>query len=209
LGVFANIGLLLSYYWGDLSDPIVSRLSLPLHGVLALLIGCTVAWLAKVWRPSVVPAAIVAALIAYTVWGLPVNQRLNDYNLVEKLQRWELSVVQERAPMTRLVITSRSPLFWFCQGVSSTSIARAGSQVHGLAYHWARHSFDEVLVLQELIQSGRDGSLVLAKESVLPDAVKLEAIAQTRVGLRVHRVSRVTEIKPDELPPQKSSSKEP
>lgn len=209
LGVLANMGLLLAYYWGDLSDPIVSRLSLPLHALTAILIGGAVAWLAKVWRPVVVPVALVTALISYTAWGLPVNQRLNTFNLVDTLQQWEQAVVNARPPMTRFVITDRSPLFWFCQGVSSSSTMRAVTQVHGLAYHWIRHSFDEILVMQELAPEGPDGKLLIVKGAALPDAVKLEVIAQTRIGGRVHRVSKVRDIVLGELPPAKPSSEKP
>lgn len=202
LGVFANLGLLLAYYWGDLSDPIVSRLSLPVHALLAILVGGAVAWLARVWRPVAVPAAIFAALTAYTAWGLPVNQRLNDFNLVAALQRWELSVINDRVPMTRLVITDRSPLFWFCQGISSSSTRRAVTEVRGLAYHWQHHSFDEVLVMQELAPCGPHGEMMVVESAMLPDAVKLESIAQTRIAGRVHRISRIIDIKMDELLPR-------
>jgi len=200
-GVFANLGLLMAYYWGDLTDPIVSRLGLPLHALLAILVGCAAGWLAKVWRSWISPAAIVGALTSYMAWGLPVNQRLTDFNLVETLQRWQLRVVLERGSMTRLVISDRSPLFWFCQGVSSTSNERAASLISGLAYHWAHRSFDEILVMQAMVPEGQGGILIPLTDAVLPAAVKLEQVAQTRIAGQVHRISRIVDIDTDKLPP--------
>ena len=198
LGVLGNLGLLLAYYWGDLSDPIVSRLALPLHALLAILIGGAVAWWARAYRPGAVREAVVAALVCYTVWGLPTNQSLSDYNHVETLQGWQLGVVEKLPPRTRLVITDRSPLFWFTHGVSSTAPARVHERLAGLGKHWAWGSFDEILVMQELVLESPDGELVPRADSALPEAVKLERVAQTRISGRVHRISRVVEIEVDE-----------
>lgn len=205
LGVLANLGLLLAYYWGDLSDPIVSRLSLPLHALLAILIGATIAWLAKTRYPWIAPAAITTALLVYGTWGLRVNQRMTDFNQVATVQSWQLGVVRELEntnPTTRLIITSQSPLFWFSHGLSSTFHGRVNSRVRLLARHMQWQSFGEVLVMQECAPEGPDGAIVSIPETRLPEAFKLEPVAQTRIGARIHRISRISHIAMDELPPE-------
>ena len=117
LGVGINLALLLAYYWGDLSDPIVSRLSLPLHALLALAIGGGVGCLEnhRPWRLA--GPVIVAALISYGVWGASVTQNISDLNLIETTQRWELAVIRRLPPSERLILSDKSPLFWFIQGM--------------------------------------------------------------------------------------------
>lgn len=195
LGVGGNLALLLAYYWGDLSDPIVSRLSLPLHALLALAVGAAVVMLeqAKGWR--LVGPAIAVILICYGLWGAPMTRRLPDLNLIETTQRWELSVIARLPSAERLILTDKSPLFWFAQGMGSTSCDRARQRAEGLAYHWRARSFQEILVTQRFAPGGADGNWVLESASRLPEGVILEPLAQHRFGIKLQRLSRVIDVK--------------
>ncbi len=200
LGVVANLGLLLSYYWGDLSDPIVSRLSLPLHALLALAVGAAAAWLAaRGWRWIGI-ATPVAALAAYMAWGLPTNKRLPPFYIVDTAQRWENAFIASLPPKSRLVITDKSPLFWFARNTSSFANVNVQNRLEAIAYHWQRHTFDEILVLQRLGPTTSAGELRLEPSCVLPDAIELEPLAETRIGARIQRISRVREIRVDAPP---------
>jgi hypothetical protein len=194
-GVLVNLVLLLAYYWGDLSDPIVSRLALPLHALLALAVGAAVALLEKTngWR--LVGPVLAVILICYGVWGTGMTRRLPGLNLIETTQRWELSVVDRLPPAQRLVITDKSPLFWFAQGMGSTSCERAAQRIEGLAYHWRAHSFQEILVTQRLAPVGADGGWMIEPGSRLPDGVILEPLAHHRFGIKLQRVSRVVDVR--------------
>jgi hypothetical protein len=196
VGVAGNIVLLLAYFWGDLSDPIVSRLSLPLHALIALMIGGTVGLLERhrPWRLA--GPAVAAALVCYGVWGARVTQNLLDINLIEAAQRWELSVVKKLPPAERLVLTDKSPLFWFAQGMGSSSCVRASQNAAGLAYHWRIGSFQEIIVTQHFVPIGADGGWMLGEDSRLPAGVSLEPLAERRFGSKLQRVSRVTAVTP-------------
>jgi hypothetical protein len=200
-GVGVNLGLLLAYYWGDLSDPIVSRLALPLHAVLALAIGGGIGLLEKnrPWRLA--GPAICTALLCYGVWGARVTQNLPDLNQVETAERWELSVIKRLPPAERLVLTDKSPLFWFAQGMGSTSCARARQMAAGLEYHWRARSFQEILVIQRFSPCGAEGGWMLDADSRIPASIVLMPMAEHRFGARLQRVSRVVDIQPPCVPP--------
>lgn len=196
-GVLVNLGLIMAYYWGDLSDPVASRLALPLHMLTAILVGWMVAQVPAVWRGRAVGLALGCAVLAYQAWGLRVNPRLNQLNVVETVQRWEQRVVAARGPGTRMVITDKSPLFWFAQGLGATSIVRASARAEGFAYHLAHHTFSEILVTQALRASTPEGDFQIEAPHRLPPEFVLEPVAERRIGARLQRISVLKEIRMD------------
>jgi hypothetical protein len=196
LGTGINLGLLLAYYWGALSDPIVSRLALPLHALLALSIGGCIGLFEKLRPVRLAGPAIVTALLCYGVWGGRVTQNISGLNQVEAAQRWELSVVNRLPPAQRLILTDKSALFWFAQGVGATSCFRAVLCADGLAYHWRARSFQEILVTQRFEPLGAEGGWIPDPESRLPAGVTLEPLAEHRFGVKLQRISRVVDITP-------------
>ncbi|MCU0791335.1 MAG: glycosyltransferase family 39 protein [Opitutaceae bacterium] len=209
LGVTGNLALLMAYYWGDLSDPVVSRLSLPFHALLALLTAAAVARLAAGWRERATGWAMAAATLAYVGWGLPVNQRLNDLNTLETAHRWEVAVLEARGPARRLVITDKSPLSWFALGVPAIMPGRVLMRPDALPFHLKHHTFDEVVVSQALHpRKEDDGGFVLADEHALPANYVLEPIAERRIGGRLQRMSVLREIKVDAAAAEPVSSPE-
>ena len=61
--IWANLGLLMFYYWGNLDDPIVSRLSLPFCALLALAIAWACGQVRPAWRGSVVSVTCAGHVI--------------------------------------------------------------------------------------------------------------------------------------------------
>jgi hypothetical protein len=95
-----------------------------------------------------------------------------------------------------LVLTDKSPLFWFAQGMGSSSCVRASQNAAGLAYHWRIGSFQEIIVTQHFVPIGADGGWMLGEDSRLPAGVSLEPLAERRFGSKLQRVSRVTAVTP-------------
>lgn len=197
LGVLGNLALLMAYYWGDLSDPVVSRLSLPFQALLALAIAAALGMVPVAWQTRAAGGALAAALACYLAFGLPVNWRLTALNTTETAQRWEERVVAARGPATRLVLTDKSPLSWFVRGVGSTTIERGLLRKDALAFHLRHHSYEEILVTQTLVPTSADGDLRVARADVLPPEFVLEPIAERRIGSRLQRISLLREIKVD------------
>lgn len=197
LGVLANLALLMAYYWGDLSDPVVSRLSLPIHALLALAIAAALALVPVRWQTRATGGALAAALACYLGFGLPVNWRSTALNTTETAQRWEERVVAARGPATRIVLTDKSPLSWFVRGVGSTTIERGVLRKDALAFHLRHHSYQEILVTQTLVPTSAEGDLRVARADVLPPEFVLEPIAERRIGSHLQRISVLREIKVD------------
>jgi len=200
LGVLGNLALLMAYYWGDLSDPVVSRLSLPLHALLALAVAAALGLVPVRWQTRAAGGALTAALAAYVAFGLPVNWRLTELNTTETAQRWEQRVVDARGPATRMILTDKSPLSWFVRGVGATTIERGVLRKDALAFHLRHHSYEEILVTQTLVPTSAEGDLRLARADVMPPEFVLEPIAERRIGSRLQRISVLREIKVDAAP---------
>lgn len=200
-GVAANLALLLAYYWGDLTDPIVARLSLPLHAMLAVAIGAAMVTLERVHGRRLLALAVVGAAGCYAAFGGRVTQNLADLNLIESSMRWELAVVRSLPPAERMIICEKSPLFWFMQGMGGTSCLRAAQKQDGLAYHWRARSFQEILVTQRLTPASAEGGWTIEWDSRLPDGFVLETLAERRFGAKLQRVSRVVDIRAASVAP--------
>lgn len=199
LGAWGNLALLMAYYWGDLSDPVVSRLSLPFQATLALLIAAAVGRLPGGWRKPAGAWAVALACLSYVAFGVGVNQSLGDLNSVETTQRWEFEVLRRRGPANRVIITDKSPLSWFVREVPAVMPGRLVMNPDGLPFHLRHHSFDEVLVTQTLQTSGVNGDFMTPDEHKLPAGYVLETLAERRVGSKIRRISRLVEIKADEI----------
>ena len=199
LGILCNLSLLMAYYWGDLSDPVVSRLSLPFHALIALLLAAAIGRLRPAWKPRVAAWAVGLAVVGYGVFGVRVNQRLDQQNTIETTQCWEVDFLKKRGVANRLIITDKSPLSWFVRDVAAIMPGRVYVKPDALPYHFRHHTFDEVLITQTLEPIG-DGKYWITPEHRLPATYVLELLAERRFGTKLHRISRLVEIKMDEDP---------
>ncbi len=205
LGIAGNMALLMAYYWGDLSDPVVSRLSLPFHALIALMLAAAIGRAPSAWRAGLAGWSVLFALVAYVSFGLKTNQRLDIQNNTEVAQRWEVDVLRRRGPANRLVLTDKSPLSWFVRDVPAIMPGRLVIKPDSLAFHMRHHSFDEILITQTLQPAGPD-KFWMPPDTVLPPNYVLELIAERRVGSKLHRISLIKEIKVDAPPANKVSS---
>ncbi|MDD3180242.1 MAG: glycosyltransferase family 39 protein [Opitutaceae bacterium] len=202
MGVLANLGLIMCYYWGELDDPIVTRLSLPVHLLLALLAvagwrelislrGMTVAS----WRwPGY---AVVAALLTFTLPAV-ARDRYTAGNLLRKNFEWERRIAAGYWPASGLVITNRSPLCWLAEGVPAIEFDRARARAPYVRWHMAHHSLGTVLVMQRVLVQGADGGWRVDATDEVPPNWRLETVAVRRFGVTLTRISRLVAIDPDE-----------
>ncbi len=197
LGAFGNMALLMAYYWGDLSDPIVSRLSLPFHAMLALAIAAVLGRVPQGRRERLARWSVAGALLVYLGVHLPVNQRLTELNTVETALGLERELLAKRGEGNRLIATDKSPLAWFIQGSSSTTVRRLEMRREGVEFHLRQGTFDEIIVTQTLRPLGAEGGFAVMPDDRLPPEFVLEPLAEWRIGARLQRVSRLREIKVD------------
>lgn len=199
--IAANLALLMAYYWGQLDDPIVARLSLPFCALLALSLGSVAAQVPAAWRRPAVALVIGGALLSYLTTGLRVNATHWELNLLLRETRWEADELARRGPAKRLVVSNKSPLYWLLHEVPSLPLSRARWRAEQIKFHLDHHTFDEVIVLQTLRPVGAEGGFQLEPEDRLPPAFELEPLAERQWGSHLARISRVRQIRLDAAPP--------
>lgn len=192
--IAAGLGLLMFYYWGQLDDPIVSRLSLPFSALLALCLADAAArlprWPAQRWAVIM----ILGACLSYVSTGLRVNAIHWELNLLAREIQWEKSVLATLPPTNRLLISNKSPIYWITQERPVISITRARWRAPQIKFHLDRQTFDEVLVFQIYRPAGADDGFQLEAEDRLPSNYELETVAERRFGSRIARISRLTRL---------------
>lgn len=196
--IWANLGLLMFYYWGNLDDPIVSRLSLPFCALLALCMAWACGQVRPAWREAAPRWAIGGALLAYLTAGLQANASYWAMNLQATEIAWEVDTVRALPPKSRLVITNKSALVWLIDQTASIQIVRARSRGEAIRFHMEHHTFKEVLVFQKYRPSSAEGAYQLEAEDRLPDNYVLEPMQERRFGTSITRISRLVAIKPVE-----------
>lgn len=195
--IAANLGLLLFYYWGELDDPIVSRLSIPFTALLALCLAWIIGRFPQPWRRSVASIVIGGALFSYMSTGLTANASNWELNIQARRIAWELEQVQEmerQAPGERLIITNKSALFWLTHRISSIQIVRARFRDEQIRYHMGQHTFREILVMQSFHPMGAEGGFQMEPADRLPDSFVLEPVQERRFGTRLTRISRLVRV---------------
>lgn len=197
-GVLGNLALLMCYYWGGLDDPLVARLSLPAHLLLALLAVAGWRELMSWRRLSLVSwrwpgLAIGAALLTLTVPSAAVD-RYTALNLMRRNFEWERRVAARFWPAPDLVITNRSPICWLVEGVPAVSMDRARLRENEVRWHLQHHTFHTVLIMQRVLTLGTGGGWMVDSTDDLPANWRLEEVAVKRFGFTLTRVSRLVAI---------------
>ncbi|MEO5959099.1 MAG: glycosyltransferase family 39 protein [Opitutaceae bacterium] len=205
--VFANFAILMCYYWGALDDPIVTRLSLPLHLLLAwLAVAGWAEWRALVPRWGTWRAPALAAGAAFLLWTVPAASQhsYTALNLLRKNFEWERTIVDRYWPAPDLIVTNRSPIIWLAECMPAIPFDRARARESSLRWHLERHSFNRVMVMQRVLTLGGEGGWAVDPGDKLPDNWRLQEIAVRRFGFTLTRVSRLLAID-EPVPPVAST----
>jgi len=190
----ANLGLLMFYFWGELDDPIVSRLVLPFHAILGLAIVWALAQFNPAIRLRVAHWVTLVAVVTYLAFGLRATALFNDINQLADEITWEENWVDQRAPVPRMIITNKSALPWLLRKEPALSFDVLPGRLEGIRFHMMAGTFREVLVFQYYRPTGPQGDFVLDPANMLEDRVVLEPLIERRFGGRLLRISRVVEI---------------
>ncbi len=193
--ICGGLGLLMFYYWGELDDPIVARLSLPFCALLALALAWTIDRVPARGRRLALLLGVGGAAVAYATTGLKANATHWQLNVLMREIEWEAETIDALPPARRLVITNKSSLYWTVREMPSVQIPRARWRAENVKFHLDHHSFDEVIVCQGLRAVGPDGGFQIDPLDRLPESFVLEPIVERRWAGRIARLSRVVEIR--------------
>ena len=192
--ILGNLLMLMFYYWGQLDDPIVARLSLPTCVLMALALAHAVTVFDS-QRRRLPRFAAGGAVLAYFWSGLVANAQHSGLNTLDRELLWERRFVASQSPGERLIVTNKSALPWMLCRTPAVAIEQARHRVEALRFQLAEKNFREVLVFQTYRPTGAAGDYVLDPVDRLPDSFVLEPITERRFGTRLDRVSRLVEIR--------------
>lgn len=193
-GALANVGLLMVYYWGQFTDPLVFRLSLPMNLALALAIAWVVGRMPAMRASNVAHGLIAAALILYLSVGTRASARFGTLNQIGGEITWGEEWVAKQPPRSRLMISNTTSLNWLLNKVPSLGFEYARGRAAQIGGKLADGSLQEVLVFQYYRPTGPNGGFVLDPRDSLPAMFELEPITERLFGTRQMRISRVVRI---------------
>ena len=195
IAVLANLALLMAYFWGQLDDPVVSRLIMPFTILLGVAV---IVVLAKIEQrgPRLAPWVMGGALVCYFGWGLPAARHHRDINQLATELAWEQSVVARMEPRSRLMLTDKISLGWLMKGSPALILKEAGNRADQIQFHLQHGTFDEVLVTQRIRPISSDGGFEVDPRDRISERYVLEPVHESMQGARLVRISRVVEIKP-------------
>jgi len=195
IAIGANLALLMAYFWGQLDDPIVSRLIMPFSVLMGvgIVLGLRQA---ESRLPKLAGWVTAGALISYLGWAPPASAHHNKINqLATELER-EQTAVSRMGPASRLILTDKTTLGWLMKGVPALAISDAGIRAEQIQFHLDHGTFDEVLVTQRLRPNGPEGGFQVDPRDVISDRFILEPIWERMQGARLVRISKVVSIEP-------------
>jgi hypothetical protein len=195
VGLFAIWGLLMIYFWGQFDHPVIHRLSLPVHLLMAVAIAAVGASLVRsvlVWQ--IACGAAVVGMMAYSLPTMTRGAYSAEYTpSVEMAWRTEFL---NRFPDRDYLFLDNDSVFWITHHVPATPAELARSRLEGLAYHLRNHSFAAMYVMQHFKINPDTGERVLEpKDDIGPD-FELEPLWERRIQtLFIGRISRIKAIR--------------
>lgn len=194
-GLFGVGALLMVYFWGQFDDPLIHRLSLPVH--LLMLVAIVAAGrelLRSVRGWHALSFVALAGLVAYS---LPVMSRrayAQIYSPAIEME-WRQEFLK-RYPDRDYLFIDNDAVFWIAHEISATPTRQARERKPGLIYHLRNHSFSAMYVFQRYRVDPENGQAKLDSAYDLGPDFELETVWERRIQtLLIGRISRITAIR--------------
>jgi hypothetical protein len=195
-GLFAIWALLMAYFWGQFDHPVIRRLSLPVHLLLALAVVAVGAlWLGRRgWQ-----FLCAAATVALVVYSLPsMARRAYDalYSPAVEME-WRTEFLH-RFPERDYLFIDNDATFWIAYRVAATPAKQARERKEGLAFVFRNDAFSAVYVMQHFKVDPVTGERTLEPTDDIGPDFELEPVWERRIQtLFIGRISRVVAIRAD------------
>ena len=197
--IIAEFILVLGFTYGQLDDPVVARLGLPL--ILLMLICSGLAFgMIHTLRPKLKVASQTLVLVCF-LYALPLFSKhlYSDNNKILMRLEWMMNRHHQLADGNYLYI-SAYPQEFELNDIGNIGFQRAVAQPGLIKFHKDLGTWDEVFVIQTLGVQPMDGEII---EPPLPGHdpgpwFELETITEvSTTPLHITRLSKVTKIIPD------------
>ncbi|MBP6507968.1 MAG: glycosyltransferase family 39 protein [Opitutaceae bacterium] len=220
LAVFATgfaiwLGIMMCYFWGQFDDPVIRRLSLPLHLLMALAVVVVITQFdraGRAWRWLV--GALVVALAACSIPAMARHAYTMTYHPGLEVA-WRREFIAAHPDRDYLVIDNDA-IIWITHEVSSTPILQALNRKEVIEFNLRNHSFTDIYVFQRFDIDADTGRAIVHKDDDLGAAYTLETVQERRFSpLMLSRISRVLAVSlaaapslPEPVPMEKLSTAE-
>lgn len=196
LGLVGLFGLLMGYFWGKFDDPVITRLSLPVHLLFILFLWLVVPAFprpGRVWTGLMVAA--LAQLWCLSIPAMASHAYTLNYVHGREVQ-WRREFMAGQPARDYLVIDPNS-IVWITHRISSTPPLQARLRPEALAFHFRNRSFREIYVYQRFDVDVASGRLQLVGDFDPGPAYELETVTERRLHpYTLSRISRVRAINP-------------
>lgn len=155
--VLAGFGLLMCYSWGELDQPVGSRLALPLYLLFALSLPLAL----RDFRSRGRLPQIVAGLLVFGIYwqSIPVAAKgLNTTNYAAVMELRAFDEFLESQPDRRIVILNSYTNFWTTRDVFAIAPSAINSNPAFLANLLRSGLYREVVLIEEYKLEGKGGS---------------------------------------------------
>ena len=199
LTVCFNFSLLMFYYWGQLSDPVASRLGLPLH--LVLVFFAVYVFSRQPWGDWLGSVALVCTLTCIWFFALPNISQSSYMRLAYEARQIDwMNEMLENHSGNVLVITDYH-IMGLSNRVSAVPILLTISRKPELEFHIKNQTFSEILLVHRNSSSDTTilGNQELLQLSELEKHFNLEQLYSRKLGPNdVALISRVSGLKMSE-----------
>lgn len=201
LGFAVWLGLMMCYFWGQFDDPVIRRLSLPLHLLMALgavVIIAQIDRLGRSWRW--VLGGLVLALAARSVPAMSRHAYTMAYFPGLEVT-WRREFIAAHPERDYLAIDAEN-ILWVAHRVSATPVLQARNHPEVIQFNLRNRSFSAIYVFQRFDVDAETGRAVVHAEDDLGPAFTLETVVERRFApLKLSRISRVVKVTPAAAPP--------
>jgi 4-amino-4-deoxy-L-arabinose transferase-like glycosyltransferase len=196
LGLIAHTALMLLYFWGKFDDPVIRRLSLPLHLLLILSFVAILPQLVP--SPSRWRYVSFATLVFIVSVTSPVvaMHRYNQENFAARWNNWLYDYLAKLpAGSTALAIDRHSGIQWFSRGLSSMPVDVLFAAPEKYEFHFKNRSFQNFFVVQVLGSDFDKNTRYPTVDDEVGDGLTLETVAEVTMSPVYHmRLSRVLAV---------------
>ena len=195
LGLLGLYALLMAYFWGKFDDPVIARLSLPVHGLyvlLALLIVPTFPSPRSTWL-----GLLALGIVQLWGWSVPAMANhaytLNYYHGREVEWRREFMAAH---PAKDYLVIDPSSIAWITHKVSATPPLQARVRKEAILFHRRNKSFTEFYVFQHFDIDPATGAMTLVADCDLGPDYVLETVVERRLHpYSLSRIARIVDIR--------------
>lgn len=192
LGIWA---LLMVYFWGQFDDPIIRRLSLPVHLLMAIAVaavGASLRFTTRVWQ-----GACILALAGLVIYSLPVMSRRaygSTYSPAAEME-WREEFLR-KFPERDYLFLDKDSVFWITHRVAASPNEQARKRKDNFILLLRSDAYSSIYVMQHFHIDPLTGERKIEPEDDIGPDFELEPVWERRIlTLFVGRISRVKAIR--------------